>query len=54
MKYYSFLSSLSLNFLSTFELLIVLSLILIRCGDFELNPGPKLDSDLAQRQHFLI
>ena len=27
------------------ELLIVLSLILIRCGDIELNPGPELDSD---------
>ena len=34
-----------LKFLSTFELHIVLSLTLIRCGDIELNPGPKLDSE---------
>ena len=37
-----------LNFLSTFELLIVLSLILIRCGDIKLNPGPELDSDSSE------
>ena len=36
-----------LKFLSTFELLIVLSLILIRCGDIELNPGTELDSDTS-------
>ena len=36
-----------LKFLSTFELLIVLSLIWIRCGDIELNRGPKLDSDTS-------
>ena len=36
---------LCLKLLSTFELLIVLSLTLIRCGDIELNPGPELDSD---------
>ena len=37
-----------LKFLSSFELLlIVLSLILIRCGDIELNPGPGLDSDTS-------
>ena len=33
--------------LSTFELLIVLSLKLIRCGDIELNPGLELDSDTS-------
>ena len=36
-----------LKFLSTFELLVVLSLILIRCDDIELNPGPELDSDTS-------
>ena len=34
-----------LKFVSTYELVIVISLILIRCGDIELNPGPELDSD---------
>ena len=45
LHYHRHLKVEGLKFLSTFELLIVLSLILIRCGDIELNPGPKLDSD---------
>ena len=31
-----------LKYLSSFELLIILSLLLIRSGDIELNPGPNL------------
>ena len=31
-----------LKYLSYFELLIILSLLLIRSGDIELNPGPNL------------
>ena len=45
LHYHRHLKVKGLKFLSTFELLIVLSLILIRCGDIELNPGPELDSD---------
>ena len=45
LHYHRHLKVKRLKFLSTFELLIVLSLILIRCGDIELNPGPELDSD---------
>ena len=45
LHYHRHLKVKGLKFLSTFELLMVLSLILIRCGDVELNPGPELDSD---------
>ena len=45
LHYHRHLKVKGLKFLSTFELLIVLSLVLIRCGDVELNPGPELDSD---------
>ena len=45
LHYHRHLKVKGLKFLSTFELLIVLSLILIRYGDIELNPGPELDSD---------
>ena len=45
LHYHRHLKTKGLKSLSTFELLIVLSLILIRCGDIELNPGSKLDSD---------
>ena len=45
LHYHRHLKVNALKFLTTFELLIVLSLILIRCVDIELNPGPELDSD---------
>ena len=45
LHYHRHLKVKGLKFLSAFELLIVLSLILIRCGDIELNPGPEPDSD---------
>ena len=45
LHYHRHLKVKGLKFLSSFELLIVLSLVLIRCGDVELNPGPELDSD---------
>lgn len=32
-----------LNYLSLFETLILLSLLLLKCGDIETNPGPDLD-----------
>ena len=36
-----------LKFIATFELLICLSLILIRCGGIELNLGPEPDSGIS-------
>ena len=33
--------------LSVFELLIVLSLLLLKCGDVETNPGPDIDISLS-------
>ena len=33
--------------LSVFELLIVLSLLLLKCGDVETNPGPDTDISLS-------
>ena len=45
MHYHRHIKVKVLKFVSTFELVIVISLILIRCGDIELNPGPELDSD---------
>ena len=47
LHYYLHLKTKGFKFLSTFELLIVLSLILIRCGGIELNHGPKPDSDIS-------
>ena len=38
LHYHRHLKVKGLKFLSTFELFIVLSLVLIRCGDVELNP----------------
>ena len=35
----------SLNYLSFFELLIILSLLLLKCGDIQPNPGP--DSEFS-------
>ena len=45
LHYHRHLKVKGLKFSYTFELLIDLSLILIRCGDIELYPGPELDSD---------
>ena len=47
LHYHRHLRVKGLKYLSTFELLIVLSLILIRCCDIELNPEPELDSDTS-------
>ncbi|MEW8546423.1 MAG: hypothetical protein AB2693_23135, partial [Candidatus Thiodiazotropha sp.] len=32
-----------LNYFTVFELSIILSLLILQCGDVELNPGPDLD-----------
>ena len=36
-----------LNYLTVFELRIILSLLILKCGDVELNPGPDLDNSFS-------
>ena len=40
--------------LSVFELLIILSLLLLKCGDVETNPGPDIDISLSSPNFSLV
>ena len=40
--------------LFVFELLINLSLLLLKCGDVETNPGPDIDISLSSEKSFSV
>ena len=42
-----------LSYLTTFELGIILSMLRLRCGDIEQNPGPDLDSSTSSENSAL-